>query len=233
MITLFDYLPSQNAWKVRLLLTQLGLPYEQKFVRIFDGEGQSDEYLRISPRGTVPAILLSDGRALAESNVILSYLAEGSAFLPGDPYDKAKVLQWLMFEATYVQPSIAFLRFVKLTRAAAYPAKALDWRISLGYRALDAMNDQLQRTGFIAGDQYTIADMSLYAYTHLAEDAGIQLKAFPHFQAWLARVREQPGFGPPVHPYSLDPSSTKDLPSFRPWRERKDRDERATTMPMT
>jgi len=117
MITLFDYLPSQNAWKVRLLLTQLGLPYEQKFVRIFDGEGQSDEYLRISPRGTVPAILLSDGRALAESNVILSYLAEGSAFLPGDPYDKAKVLQWLMFEATDVQPSIAFLRFVKLTRA--------------------------------------------------------------------------------------------------------------------
>jgi len=187
MITLFDYLPSQNAWKVRLLLTQLGLPYEQKFVRIFDGEGQSDEYLRISPRGTVPAILLSDGRALAESNVILSYLAEGSAFLPGDPYDKAKVLQWLMFEATYVQPSIAFLRFVKLT-GKAFPASALDWRVSLGYRALDAMNDQLQRTGFIAGDCYTVADISLYAYTHLADDADVQ----PH----IARGQGQFGARP-------------------------------------
>jgi len=221
MVTLFDYLPSQNAWKVRLLLAQLGQPYQQNFVRIFDGEGQSNEYLQISPRGTVPAVRLPDGRALAESNAILAYLAEGSSFLPDDPYDRAKVLQWLTFEATNVQPSIAFLRFVKLT-GKAFPANALDWRVSLGYRALDAMNDQLQRTGFIAGDCYTVADISLYAYTHLADDADVRLTAFPHVRAWFARVREQPGFGPPVHPYSIDPSSTKDLPSVRPWRARAD-----------
>lgn len=98
MLTLFDYLPSQNAWKVRLLLAQLKRPYEQKLIGIFDGEGQTDEFLRISPLGTVPAIQLADGRPLAESNAILAFLADGSTFLPADPHARALVAQWLAFD---------------------------------------------------------------------------------------------------------------------------------------
>ena len=123
MITLYDYLPSQNGWKIRQLLQMLALPHRTRLVSIFEGAGQSPDYLAINPTGAVPAIVLADGRALAESNAILWYLAEGTALLPDERFARAKVAQWLSFEADYVQSSIGTLRHWILTgKAARRPA---------------------------------------------------------------------------------------------------------------
>lgn len=115
MLTLFDYLPSQNAWKVRLLLNHLGRPYRTVPISIFEGAGQSAEFRRVSPTGTVPAIQLDDGRVLAESNAILAYLADGTPYLPGDPFDRARVQQWLHFEQERVESVIGTLRHWTMT----------------------------------------------------------------------------------------------------------------------
>ena len=115
MLTLFDYLPSQNAWKVRQLLKHLDQPYKHVFVSIFEGEGQRAEFLAINPTGAVPAIRLEDGRTIAESNAILVYLAQGTPYLPGDTVEQAQVMQWLFFESDYIQASVATLRHWVLT----------------------------------------------------------------------------------------------------------------------
>jgi glutathione S-transferase len=213
MLTLYDYLPSQNGYKVRLLLSHLDLPYESVNVSIFEGEGQRPEYLAINPTGAVPAIRLDDGRVLAESNAILAYLAEGTRYLPGERFARAKVLQWLSFEADYVQVTIGSLRYWTLTGK--LPARApslVEGKRLASLKALRAMDRTLAKTPFITGDDYTIADMSLFAYSHLAGDAGIDTVQFPHFEAWTGRVRMQSGFLATVYPYSIDPASSHELP---------------------
>ena len=213
MLTLYDYLPSQNGYKVRLLLSHLGLPYETVNVSIFEGEGQRPEYLAINPTGAVPAIRLDDGRVLSESNAILAYLADGTRYLPDERFARAKVLQWLSFEADYVQVTIGSLRYWTLTGK--LPARApslVEGKRVASLKALRAMDRVLAQTPFITGDDYTIADMSLFAYSHLAGDAGIDTAPFPHFIAWTGRVRSQPGFLATIHPYSIDPASSRELP---------------------
>jgi glutathione S-transferase len=213
MLTLFDYLPSQNAYKVRLLLSHLGVPYRTELVRIFEGHGQRPEYLEVNPTGAVPALRLEDGRVLAESNAILGYLAEGTRYLPEERFARAKVHQWLSYEGDYVQNSIATLRHWVLTgKDVRRPAELVEGKREASLKALRLLERELAARPFIAGDAYTIADMSLFAYVHRADEARLPLADFGRVCAWLDRVRSQPGFLGRVHPYSDDPHSGNELP---------------------
>jgi glutathione S-transferase len=213
MLTLFDYLPSQNAWKVRQLLNHLQRPYRTEYVGIFEGEGQRPEYLAVNPTGAVPAIRLDDGRALAESNAILAFLAEGTPYLPDDAYDRAKVLQWLSFEGNYVEPAIGTLRHWVMTGKDAHrPDALIASRRSASLKALGILDRELAARPFIAGDAYTIADIALFAYTSRADEAKLPLGEFANVGAWIARVAAQPGFLAKTYPYSIDPHSSGELP---------------------
>lgn len=211
MITLYDYLPSQNAYKVRLLLAHLNRPYRTQIISIFEGEGQTPEFLRLNPMGAVPVLQCEYGRAIAESNAILCHLAENTPYLPDDPFDRAKVMQWLFFERSYVSPSIATLRYWTLT-GKLDRQQGVDGRRALGAKTLGVMDRELAERPYLAGDAYTIADISNFAYSHLAADAGFDLAAYPNVQAWIERIRAQPGFLAEMHPYSIDPYSVRDLP---------------------
>lgn len=213
MLTLFDYLPSQNAWKIRLLLNHLGREYRSEFVGIFEGEGRTDAYLAINPTGTVPAIRLDDGRVLAESNAILAYLADGSEYLPSDPFERAKVQQWLHFEQERVESVIGSLRYWTLTgKLAQRPPALVEMKRGAALRSLGILDRELAAYPFLANDRYSIADMAVFAYGSLAEEAGIALDPYPHFRAWMARVQAQPGFLATMHTYSEDPHSAGELP---------------------
>ncbi|RUU12282.1 glutathione S-transferase family protein [Mesorhizobium sp. USDA-HM6] len=207
MLTLYDYLPSQNAWKVRVLLGLLGIAYETRHVSIFEGESHTEAFLKLNPAGAVPALGLDDGEAIAESNAILTYLAEDTSYLPSERYLRAKVMQWLFFEQYHVEPVIGSLRFWTLTgrlerNKALAPAKR-----EAGARALGALERGLRDTPFLVGGSLTIADIAVYAYSHRAEDCGFSLADYPAVSAWIDRVCEAIGPGYPVHPYSIDPHS--------------------------
>jgi glutathione S-transferase len=213
MLTLYDYLPSQNAWKVRQLLHHLDRPYRTVPVSIFEGEGQSVEYRRISPTGTVPAIELDDGRVLAESNAILMYLADGTPYLPDDAFGRARVQQWLCFEQERVESVIGALRHWTMTgKLARRPAELIATKRRAAARTLAILENELATRPFIAGDDYGIADISLFAYASRAEEAGLALQAYPNFRAWVARVEAQPGFLAKMHSYAIDPHSARELP---------------------
>lgn len=213
MLTLFDYLPSQNAWKVRLLLNQLEVPYQQVLVSIFEGEGRSEEYLRINPTGRVPALRLDDGRTLGESNAILAFLADGTPFLPSDPYARAKVHQWLSFEQENVESVIGALRHWTMTgKLGRRLPQLVEAKRAGSLNTLALLERELAARPFIAGDDYTIADMSIFAYASRAEEAGLSLEPYPNFRAWIARVEAQPRFLATMYPYSIDPNSGNELP---------------------
>lgn len=210
MLTLYDYLPSQNGWKVRQLLHHLDLPYRTVPVSIFQGEGQHPEYLRINPTGTVPAIRLDDGRTLAESNAILAYLAEGTPYLPSEAFARAKVLQWLNFEQERVESVIGSLRYWTLTGQLAKRAPALvELKREAGLRALSMLEAELSTREFIAGDRYGIADIALFAYASRADEAGLALEPYAHVRAWIARIRAQPGHLADMFPYTVDPHAPR------------------------
>lgn len=212
MLTLYDYLPSQNAWKVRQLLHHLQRPYRTEAVRIFDGEGRAPSFRAINPTGTVPALVLEDGRALAESNAILMYLADGTPYLPADAFGKAKVWQWLSFEQERVESQIGALRHWRLTgKLARRPEALVAIKRAAGAKALEILDTQLAQRGFIAGDAYSIADISLFAYAGVADEAGFELERYPHLRAWFQRVRAQPRHLAERFAYSMDPSSVNEL----------------------
>lgn len=213
MLTLYDYLPSQNAWKIRLLLNHLQRPYRTELISIFEGEGQRAEFLAANPTGAVPAIRLDDGRVLAESNAILAFLAEDTPYLPADRYDRAVVAQWLSFEGNYVEPAIGTLRHWIMTGKDARRSRELvESRRGASLKALHILDRELRDRAFIAGDAYTIADMSLFAYTSRAHEAGLPLEDFARICAWIERVEAQPGFLATMYPYSIDPYSGGELP---------------------
>lgn len=213
MLTLHDYQPSRNAWKVRQLLAHLGTPYRSVNVSIFEGEGRDPAFLALNPSGRVPVLQLDDGRALAESNAILAYLADGTPYLPGDRFERAKVLQWLSFEQENVESVIGALRHWTLTgKLAARPPALVDAKRQGALRTLSILEEQFAQRPFIAGDAYTIADIALFSYGSLAEDAGIPLAPYPRVRAWIARVAAQPGHLGEVVPYAVDPNSVRELP---------------------
>lgn len=213
MLTLYDYLPSQNAYKVRLLLSHLGWPYRTEIVSIFEGAGQRSEYRAVNPTGAVPALRLEDGRVIAESMAILWYLAEGSAYLPADPYLRAKALQWLSFENDYLQNSIGSLRYWRLTgKLERRPHELLESKVATAMKCLRILDEALADSDFLLGTRYSVADIACFAYTHLAADADLPLVEYRYVVRWMDRVRRQPGFLAEVHPYAIDPYSNRELP---------------------
>jgi len=196
MLRLYDYLESGNGYKVRLLLTQLGIPFERIELDITRGATRTPEFLAKNPNGRIPTLALENGEFLPESNAILCYLADGTALLPSDRLERARVLQWLFFEQYSHEPNIATVRFWMHTNMTPEREALLPAKRALGYAALDVMENHLGSRSFFVGERYTIADIALYAYTHVADEGGFDLDRYPAVQAWLARVRSQPGHIP-------------------------------------
>ena len=187
-----DY-KSGNCYKVKLMLTLLGIPYEWIDIDILKGDTQTPEFLAKNPNGKVPVLELEDGTCLWESNAILNFLADGSEFLPTEPRLRTQVLQWQFFEQYSHEPYIAVARFIQFYLG--LPEERLEEYRKLqkrGYRALEVMEQQLQRTPYLVGEQYSIADVTLYAYTHVAHQGGFDLAGYPSIQAWLQRVASHP-----------------------------------------
>jgi glutathione S-transferase len=194
---LYDYLSSGNGYKCRLLLRQLGRPFERVELDIMKNETHTPDFLARNPNGKIPVLELDDGRCLAESNAILCYLAEGSRLLPADSFERATVLQWLFFEQYSHEPNIATTRFIVSHLPADSPRLAeLPRRRELGYGALEVMERHLASNDFFVAGRYTIADIALYAYTHVADEGGFDLAAYGAVRAWLDRVAAQPGHTP-------------------------------------
>ena len=189
---LFDYLPSGNSYKVRWVMSRLGLTYTHVGVDIIAGETQTDAFKALNPARQIPLLVLDDGRTLAESNAIIRYLADGSELVPVDPYDHAKMLQWQFWEQYRHEPAIAVARFIhhyKMnTRSGELPAL-----MEKGADALSVMDAHLAGRDWFVGDACSLADVSLYAYTHVAEEGGFSLVKYPNVTAWLARFAGQSG----------------------------------------
>ncbi|NZA27328.1 glutathione S-transferase family protein [Luteimonas sp. SJ-92] len=212
MLTLYDYLPSQNGYKVRLLLSQLQTPHQTRLVSIFEGAGQAAEYRAINPTGAVPAIRLDDGSVLSESNAILAYLAEGTEYLPEGRFLRAKVAQWMSFEIDYVQSTIGSLRYWALTgKLERRPEELVAMKHAGARRALGVLDAHLAATPFLVDGAYSVADIAVFAYAHRAEEAGIELSRYPAFISWVKRIQSQPRFLSQVFPYSIDPYSSGEL----------------------
>lgn len=197
-IKLYGMTGSGNCWKPAAVMQQLGVPFEWVEVNLLEGGSRTPQFLARNPNGKVPLLEVEDGgerRALAESNAMLCYLAEGTHLLPDDRWTRAKVLEWLFFEQYSHEPYVATVRWW-----VHYLHKQDEWKDKIaeamkkGYAALGVMDQQLARSPFIAAGQYTIADIALYAYTHVAHQGGYDLQAYPALRAWLRRVEQQPRF---------------------------------------
>jgi glutathione S-transferase len=191
-VLLYDSAISGNCYKVRLLLAQLGIEYERQDVDVVDRSGRRELLGGLNPALRVPTVVLDDGRPLGESNAILTYFAHGTPLLPDDRYTRAQVMQWLFFEQYSHEPNVAVLRFWRQHAPGEHSDAEIAARRAGAHAALDAMERQLERPFFVA-DRYTIADIALYAYTHVAAEAGLELDARPCIRAWLDRVAAQPG----------------------------------------
>ena len=196
---LHDNLSSGNGYKVRLLLTQLGIAYRRIEYDIDRGETRTPEFLRrVDANGRVPVLELDDGELLAESGAILFYLAEGTPFLPGGRLERARVLRWMFFEQYSHEPNIATPRYwathgVEMTDERRL---SLETKRKLGYDALGVMEGHLRQHDFFVGGRYTVADVALYAYTHVAHEGGFDLAGYTAVLAWIDRVASQPGHIP-------------------------------------
>jgi glutathione S-transferase len=205
MLTLHDYQPSLNGWKIRVLLGLLEVPYRSREIALFQGESRTEDFLKLNPVGAVPVLELEDGRAIAESSAILIYLADGTPFLPAERYARAKIEQWLSFEQYYIEPTIGSLRFWTLTgRLAANAGRMVESRRENGERALSALERTLKDRPFLVGGSLTIADLAVYAYTHRADDCGFSFSSRPALSAWMKRVRREIGKDYPIPPYTAD-----------------------------
>ena len=190
---LYDSAVSGNCYKVRLLLAHLGKPYERRELSVTDRSKRPDILGGLNPSLRVPTLILDDGRPLAESNAILWYFGDGTRYVPEDRYERAQVLQWQFFEQYDHEPNIAVARFWLHYSGAQVDHAAVERRQVAGYRALDAMEKHLARRTFFVGERYSLADIALYAYTHVADEGGFDLKRYPAIRAWLDRVASQPG----------------------------------------
>jgi glutathione S-transferase len=197
MTLLYNSPVSGNCYKVRLLLAHLGVPYERRDVDVVDRSNRRELLGSLNPALRVPTLVLDDGRALAESGAILWYFGEGTRFVPEDAYERAQVLQWMFFEQYDHEPAIAVARFwLRYSGRPALFAERRDERTAAGYRALDAMERHLDGRSWFVGDGMTLADIALYAYTHVADEGGFELGGYPSTRAWLARVAAEPGHVP-------------------------------------
>jgi glutathione S-transferase len=192
---LYDSGVSGNCYKVRLLLAHLGLDYERRELDVVDRSNRAEVLGDLNPGLRVPTLVLDDGRALGESGAILNYLAEGTEYVPENPYDRAKMLQWMFFEQYSHEPYVAVARFW-LTKGIEVDPETLAERQRVGYLAFDAMESHLAGHDYLAAERYTLADIALYAYTHVAHEGGFDMSPYPAIAAWVERVAAQPGHVP-------------------------------------
>ena len=200
-LRLHDYAASGNCYKVRLLLAQLGLEYERVPVDIFGGDTLTDEYAKLNPQRQTPVLERDGAEPLTESGAILIHLAEGTEYLPEDPNARAQALRWLFFEQTEVIQGIAGLRFRLITQRIRPDGREAQWRRSVGHAALTVLNDRLGKNTYLAGDTYSIADISLFAYVHVANEAGFELGEYEQVREWMERVRGTRGYMNDLEPY--------------------------------
>ena len=193
---LYNAQASGNCYKVRLLFAHLGTEYERQEMDVVDRSNRREVLGALNPGLRIPTLVLDDGRALAESNAIIFHFAEGTDFLPNDAFERAQVLQWLFFEQYSHEPYIAVARFWSLFDVG--PPSAADYEAKMkgGVAALNAMDAHLTDRPYLVGDRYTIADIALYAYTHVADEGGFDLDQYPSIRPWLERVAAQPGHVP-------------------------------------
>jgi glutathione S-transferase len=193
-VLLYNSAVSGNCYKVRLLLAQLGVDYETEDVSVVDRSNRKELLGDLNPGLRVPTLVLDDGRPLAESNAILWYFGDGTPYVPDEPYERAQTLQWMFFEQYSHEPYIAVARF--LLTYSGEPERFERQRERLlagGSAALDAMERHLAERPFLVDERYSIADISLYAYTHVAHEGEFDLEPYPAIRAWLGRVASQPG----------------------------------------
>jgi glutathione S-transferase len=194
---LYDSPVSGNCYKVRLLLAHLGIPYERQTVDVVNRSNRQELLGGLNPGLTVPTLVLDDGRALGESGAILWFFGEGTRFVPDDAYERAQMLQWLFFEQYQLEPTIAVVRFW-----VAYSGRPEEFepqreaKVEEGERALRRLEEHLEGRDYLVGESFSLADIALYGYTHVAEEGGFTLEPSPAIRAWLARVASQPGHVP-------------------------------------
>jgi glutathione S-transferase len=195
---LYDYLPSGNGYKVRLVLRQLGRPYELVELDIKHGATRTPEFLAKNPNGRIPLLEIPGHGYLAESHAIIGYLAEGSALVPADRLERARMWQWLCFEQYSLEPNIGTARFwiASLKKTEAELGEKLVEKRRSGHAALVVLERGLEGREFLVGNRYSLADIALYAYTHVAPEGGFSLEPYPAIRAWCARVAAQPGHIP-------------------------------------
>ena len=197
VLHLYSSEPSGNCYKIRLILAQLGIPYEKTEVDVFHGGPRPAGLSKQNPLNRVPLLVLDDDRCLPESNAILWYLAQGTDYLPGDPYQASQVLRWMFFEQNIHESTIAVNRFlISYAKVADRYPEVIEFNHKRGHNALAAMESHLLEHEFFADGRYTIADIALYGYTHVADEGNFDLAAYPAILAWLDRVRSQPGHVP-------------------------------------
>jgi len=190
---LYDSAISGNCYKVRLLLAHLGTTYERRELSVTDRSNRPKVLGGLNPALRVPTLVLDDGRPLGESNAILWYLGDGTRYAPSDRFERAQVLQWQFFEQYDHEPHVAVARFWLHYKGGEVDKTALAARHAGGYKALDAMEARLKDRAFLVGERYTLADIALYAYTHVADEGGFDLGRYPAIRSWLGRVASQPG----------------------------------------
>lgn len=194
MFKLYEYSPSGNCYKVRLLLTQLNIPFDRTEINILQKQSRTPEFLVKNPNGRIPVLEIAPGKFLFESNAIMFYLSEETEFFPSDKFERAQVMQWLFFEQYSHEPFIATSRFWYLTGKAEEYQAALQQKQAPGYAALGVMEQHLEKNDFFAGDRYSIADIGLFAYTHVAGEGGFDLSGFPAIKTWIERIKNQPRY---------------------------------------
>ncbi len=192
---IYGDIQSGNCYKIKLLLELLDITHQWISVDILAGETHTDDFLAKNPTGKIPLLELDDGRTLSESNAILNYLANGSSLLPSDTFDQAKVLQWQFFEQYSHEPYIAVARFIaKYLGMPSDRKEEFESKQVGGHQALKVMETQLSETPYLVGEQLTIADISLYGYTHVADEGGFDLSTYPAISQWIKRIQLIPGY---------------------------------------
>ncbi len=193
MLKVYGDYRSGNCYKVKLMLHLLGREYQWLPIDILKGETQTAEFLAKNPNGKIPVLELEDGTFLWESNAILNFLADGSEFIPNEPRLRTQMLQWQFFEQYSHEPYVAVARFIQLYQGMP-EARREEYEVChvRGHKAFRVMEQQLQRTPYLVGEQYTLADIALYAYTHVAHEGGFALSGYPAINAWLARIASHP-----------------------------------------
>lgn len=197
-LVLYDYLPSGNGYKCRLVMKALGMPYELKEMDIVAGATRTPEYLAVNPNGKIPLLVVPGRGPIAESHAIIAYLAEGSALIPSDPYERALMWQWMCFEQYQLEPGVGTVRFwlTSLKKTPADFGERYEERFHRGAEALTVLERQLTGRRWLVGEKVTLADIALFAYTHVADEAGFRLADYPAICAWIANFKALSWYAP-------------------------------------